>query len=390
MPEARIYLDNAATSWPKPETVYEAVEQYMRTNGAPAGRSVYAEAQQVERAVETTRVLTAKAFGGVQSNSIVFTCNGTDSLNLAIHGLLRANDHVVTTQLEHNSVLRPLRFLEQQQDVSVTRVSCGADTIVDVDELFDAVTPATRLIVLTHMSNVTGAVQPVEEVCRRAAERELPCLIDAAQSAGHDALQFAQNPTTLVAAPGHKGLLGPLGIGLLSVPESLQAELLPHRQGGTGTKSESDEQPATSPDRFESGNHNVPAILGLGAGMRWLSELGGDEIQRRLDNRRDELLDGLAELRGVTLYGPKDANRRGAVAAFGVDGFSPQEVAGMLDSGHRVQARAGFLCAPQIHTLFGAEHGGVVRFSPGLFTTEADTQSAIAAVAEIAECGEMG
>jgi cysteine desulfurase family protein len=387
MQPSRIYLDNAATSWPKPEPVYEAVERYQRENGAPAGRSVYAEAQQVERAVEATRALAAGILGGVPAHSVVFTTNGTDSLNLAIHGLVRPNDHVVTTRLEHNSVLRPLRFLEQRCDVRVSRVSCGSDTVIDVDELFADVGPTTRLIVLTHMSNVTGSVQDAQEVCRRAAERGLPCLIDAAQSAGHQRLEFAECPTTLVATPGHKGLMGPLGIGLLSIPEALQTELAPQRQGGTGTKSESDEQPIGLPDRFESGNHNVPAILGLGAGIRWLNELGADEARRRLDARRDELVAGLSAIEGVTLLGTLDPRQRGAVVAFRVAGFSPQEVAGMLDSSHRVQARAGFLCAPLVHSLIGAGTGGVIRLSPGLLNSEDDTKKAVEAVAEIAECG---
>ena len=383
MDEKRIYLDNAATSWPKPDVVYDAVDQYLRSNGAPAGRSVYVEAQDVERRVQETRNLAARLLGGVAPANIVFTCNGTDSLNLAIHGLVRPGDHVVTTLLEHNSVLRPLRYLERHADVEVTRVGCGADTLVDPDEVWRAVRPTTRLIVWTHMSNVTGARQQVSAVCRQAAERDLPCLIDAAQSLGHEPVEFAALPTTLVAAPAHKGLLGPLGLGILTIPDQLVERLRPIRQGGTGTSSERDTQPESLPDRYESGNHNVPGILGLCEGLRWLLEQDRDTLRGELALRSRELRDGLDRLDNVRVFGPP-SEFQGPVVSFLVDGFGPQEVAAMLDSAHRIQARAGYLCAPKVHELIGASEEGVVRFSPGCFTTAEDTAAAVDAVAEIA------
>lgn len=379
----RIYLDNAATSWPKPETVYQAVDRYHRENGAPAGRSVYDEAQEVERQIQETRTLAARLLGDIAPSSVVFTCNGTDSLNLAIQGLLSAGDHVVTTKLEHNSVLRPLRHLQSNSGVDVTRVDCGPETVMDPEAIWQAIRPETKLLAITHMSNVTGARQPVEGLCQRALEHGILCLVDAAQSAGHEPLPFASLPNVLVAAPTHKGLLGPLGLGLLTVPPELAEQLQPLRQGGTGTRSEQDEQPASLPDRFESGNHNVPAILGLRAALKWIEQQNRASLHARLDEITQRLADGLEAIDGVTVFRPPPS-RHGPVVAFLIDGFEPQEVAGMLDSGAGVQARAGFLCAPLIHPLLGAEQG-VVRFSPGVFTTDDEVQASLDAVAEIAD-----
>jgi selenocysteine lyase/cysteine desulfurase len=260
----RIYLDNAATSWPKPESVYQAVDDYQRRLGAPAGRGVYAEATEVERLVNNCRKKVAQLINEADPTRVIFTQNGTDSLNLAIHGWLQPGDHVVTSVCEHNSVLRPLRFLAEHRNVSTTYVGCDAQGRVDPGDIRRAIQPQTRLIALTHASNVTGTIQPVEEVGKIAKERGISFLVDAAQTLGHMRVDVQRIGCQMLAAPGHKGLLGPLGTGVLYIAPGVEARLLPIRQGGTGTRSDEDIQPTTLPDRYESGNLNVSGIVGLG------------------------------------------------------------------------------------------------------------------------------
>ena len=377
----RIYLDNAATSWPKPESVYLAVEQFQRQIGAPAGRSTYREAVEVERLVAAARRRVAELIGVPDPRRIVFTANGTDSLNLALHGLLRTGDHVVTSVVEHNSILRPLRYLETQARITVDRVPCDAIGLVDPDAIRRAIRPNTRLIALIHASNVTGAIQPIEAVGRIAREHGVLFLVDAAQTLGQIEFDVAAVGAHLVAAPGHKGLLGPLGTGILYIAPGLEGQLEPIRQGGTGTRSESDVQPDSLPDRYEAGNHNVLGIIGLAAGVAELQRCGVAQIRRHHEALTTRLLTGLSSLPGVTLYGPRDARRQVGVVSINVTGYDPQEVAGALDQAHRVQVRAGIHCAPRMHRSLGTESvGGTVRFSVGSFNTEAEIDTAIQAV----------
>jgi cysteine desulfurase family protein len=381
----RIYLDNAATSWPKPPAVYEAVDRYQRSLGAPAGRSVYREATEVERFVLDARRRIAQFLGVAEPKRVIFTCNGTDSLNLALHGLLRAGDHVVTSVVEHNSTLRPLREWEARRGVQVTRVPCSQEGVVDVEACRKALRTNTRLIALIHASNVTGALQPVSEVGQLAKEHGVKFVIDAAQSLGHFPIDLATTHADLLAAPGHKGLLGPLGTGILVLAAPIEQELQPIRQGGTGTSSESDEQPTTLPDRYESGNHNVPGILGLGAGVGFLMEHDLLAIRQHEMELAERLLAGLSGIRGVTLYGPRDAQRRVGVVSLTMAGYDPQEVAALLDTSHSIQTRAGLHCAPRMHASLGTiDRGGTLRLSPGPFTTVEEIDATIAAIGDIA------
>jgi cysteine desulfurase family protein len=381
----RIYLDNAATSWPKPEAVYEAIDRYQRDCGAPSGRSAYREANAAERAIADARRRVAEMIGAEQPQRVIFTNNGTDSLNLALHGLLRPGDHVVTSVVEHNSVLRPLRFLEQTREVQVTRVRCGGQGMLDPDDIRAAIRPATRLIALIHASNVVGSIQPIEEIGRIAKQREILLLVDAAQSMGHLQIDVHGLGADLLAAPGHKGLMGPLGTGFLYIAPGVEQHLLPVRQGGTGTQSESDVQPESLPDRYETGNHNVPGILGLGAGLAFVQQQGITALRRHEQTLTEQLLAGLGELPGVTIYGPTESEHRVGVVSITVDGWEPQELATALDAVCRVQVRAGFQCAPLLHRALGtAPHGGTVRFSLGAFNTRQHIETAIQALAELA------
>jgi len=381
----RIYLDNAATSWPKPDAVYAAVERYQRECGAAYGRSVYREAVEVEQSVTGARRSLVRLLGAERPERIVFTANGTDALNLAIHGALSAGDHVVTTMAEHNSVLRPLRHLTEQRDVRVSFVGVDAAGVVDPGEVRRAMLKETRLVIVTHASNVTGAIQPVDEIGRIAHQHGALFLVDAAQSLGHLPVDVEAIQPDLLAAPGHKGLLGPLGTGLLYIRPGVEERLNPLRQGGTGSQSQHDRQPDLLPDKYEPGNLNVPGIVGLGAGVKYLETRGINAIaahERRLTER---LLDGLRQAAGLRVHGPADASVRVGVVSVTLPGYDPQELAAGLDAAYGIQVRAGLHCAPRMHEALGTlAGGGTVRFSLGCFTTEGEIDAAVSAMCELA------
>jgi len=379
----RIYLDNAATSWPKPEAVYRAVDDYQRRIGAPAGRSGYAEAAEAERIVVSCRKKIAALLGAADPSRIIFTQNGTDSLNLALHGLLRSGDHVVTTVCEHNSVLRPLSFLGER-GVAATYVTCDGQGYVDPDAVRKAITPQTRLIALIHASNVTGAIQPVAAVGRIAADHGVFYLVDAAQSLGHVPIDVTSIGCHLLAAPGHKGLLGPLGTGLFYLAPGLEQHVLPTRQGGTGTRSDEDRQPDTLPDRYESGNLNVPGIVGLEAGISYVTQLNQQAAQNQGRAFIERLLSRLTGNSRVRLYGPRSGDNRLGVVSLNIVDYDPQELAALLDSQWSIQARAGLHCAPRMHAALKTTPRGTLRLSVGHFTNEAQIDAALAAILEIA------
>jgi len=382
----RVYLDNAATSWPKPAAVYDAVENYLRNNGAAAGRGVYAPAQDVGRIISNARRRIASLIGIGEPARVIFTFNGTDSLNLAIHGIVRPGDHIVTTNAEHNSVLRPLRFLEQHHNVKVTRVPCDETGWVSPDDIRRALTDRTRLVAVVHASNVTGIIQPVVDIAELARQRGAFMLLDAAQSAGHVPILAEKWGVDLVAAPGHKGLLGLLGTGVLGMSSRAAEQLVPLRQGGTGTQSESDEQPLGLPERFESGNHNVPGLVGLERGTAYIEQRGWEALQRHERTLMERMLEVLPSIRGLQIFGPASCEKRLGVFSFRLNGFDPQELATLLDAEYSVQVRSGLHCASRLHQQLGtASRGGTVRASVGPFTTTEDIDALAVALSEIVE-----
>lgn len=380
----RIYLDNAATSWPKPPEVYEAVDRYFRELGAPAGRSAYAEAAEVEAAITRARAGIARLIGAESPQQVAFAFNGTDALNMAIHGVLRPGGHVIATDAEHNSVLRPLHMHAERHGVEVTFVPCDSRGIIDPADIRAAIRPDTQLIALTHASNVTGALQPAAEVGAIAREHNIPFLLDAAQTLGDVPINVAALQVDLLAAPGHKGLLGPLGTGILYVRPGLEERVLPLRQGGTGTRSEEEFQPAAMPHRYESGNHNVPGLLGLEASLAWLAGRGVDALRQHQQDLTAALLAGLRENNSVTLYGPDTAQERVGVVSMNVAGYDPQELAGGLDAAYRIQTRAGLHCAPRMHRSLGTlASGGTLRVSIGPFNTAEHIEAFLTALREL-------
>jgi cysteine desulfurase family protein len=385
MTTPRIYLDNAATSWPKPEAVYDAVDRYQREIGAPNGRSGYREALESNRIVERARRSMAQLIGAKDPAHVVFGCNGTDVLNLAIRGIVRPGDHVVTTVCDHNSVLRPLRALRETADVDVTYVACDGQGFVSPDDIRAALRPATRLVAIVHASNVTGAIQPIEDIGRVVRESRAMFLVDAAQSLGHVPIDVRQLEVDLLAAPGHKGLLGPLGTGVLYIRPGVERELAPLRCGGTGTQSEEDRQPDSLPDKYESGNHNLAGLAGLVAATEFLCDESIPSIHEHHTKLTAQLLDALREIEGITIHGPKTTKNRTSVVSVTVDGYEPQELAAILESSRNIQCRAGLHCAPRMHQALGTTAtGGTLRFSPGYFTTPEEIDAGIETLRQVA------
>ncbi len=384
-PPRRIYLDNAATTWPKPEAVYDAVDHYQREIGAPNGRSGYREAQESNRIVERARQGVAELIGAEDPSHIILGLNCSDMLNMAIRGVVRPGDHVVTTVCDHNSVLRPLRMLRETADVEVTYVPCDSQGFVSPDDVKSAIRPGTRLVAVNHASNVTGAIQPIEEIGRIVRMTDALYLVDAAQSLGHVPLDVQTTHADLLAAPGHKGLLGPLGTGILYIRTGIENEVQPLRYGGTGTQSDEDRQPDVLPQKFEPGNHNLVGLAGLVAATAFLQEETIESIHAHHTILGRQLIEELSEIDGVTIYGPKATAERTSVVSITVDGYEPQELAAILDSTYRIQTRAGFQCAPRMHEALGTVPlGGTLRFSPGYATTPDDISRATAALQEVA------
>jgi cysteine desulfurase/selenocysteine lyase len=381
----RIYLDNAATSWPKPAVVYDAVDRYQRENGSPSGRGNSRHAEEVQRTIARARRGVAELVGIDEPNRVIFTNSGTDSLNTAIFGLLRPGDHVVTTVCEHNSVLRPLRYLSDTADVSVSYVPCDGEGYVSPDDVRGALKPHTRLAVVVHGSNVTGAIQPINEIGLIVREHGAYFLVDAAQTLGEVPINFQDSHADMIAFPGHKGLLGPLGTGVLCLSERAAKELKPFRFGGTGTSSDADSQPEELPQKFEAGNLNVPGLVGLGASLTDFHEAKVQKLEQHHQSLAGQLLNGLDSIAGVTIHGPAAAKSRSSVVSFTVKGYDPQEFASVLEMSAGIECRAGLHCAPRMHEALGTlATGGTVRLSPGWSTTTAEIDLALVAIAQAA------
>lgn len=394
-PQSRIYLDHAATSWPKPEVVYTAVDHFQREVGAPHGRSGYREALQSNQMVERARQGIAELIGAGQAKQVIFTASGTDSLNLAIRGIVRRGDHVVSTVCEHNSVLRPLRALQDTCAVSVSYVPCDGWGRVSPDDVRMALRPDSRLVVVQHGSNVTGAIQPIESIAEVLNGHGALLLVDAAQTAGHVPLDVQRMGIDLLAAPGHKGLLGPLGTGVLYVRAGVEQWLQPLRIGGTGTHSSEDRQPDQLPEKYESGSHNLPGLAGLAAACDFLRARTITKIHSQLTWQTEYLLERLEELAlvgstGLKIYGPLSSTTdsktpaRTSVVSLSLAGFDPQELAILLEASHGIQSRAGLHCAPRMHQSLGTlTSGGTLRLSLGWSTTQNELDQTIQAIAAL-------
>ncbi|MFO8060198.1 MAG: aminotransferase class V-fold PLP-dependent enzyme [Bacillota bacterium] len=377
-----LYMDNAATSWPKPEEVYRAADGALRSCGNP-GRSHHGHSRAADRILFDVRGELARFFGGDDPASLVFALNATDALNMAIKGLLETGDHVLISPYEHNSVLRPLHAMARDGMISLSEMACDPDAGVDLEGLPALFRDNTRLVACTHASNVSGRLMPVEEIAAAAHRRGALFLLDAAQTAGVYPVDVDSQGVDLLAFTGHKGLLGPPGVGGLYVRRGIA--LRPWREGGTGSRSHEVLQPEIMPDLLEAGTMNAPAVAGLGAGLEFIRREGLQRIREHEVSLAGMLREGLREVRGVTVYGPDDPEEGVAVISFTLGradcahlGFSLEEEFGIL-------SRTGLHCAPRAHRCLGTFPEGTVRLSPGYFNTEADLGRVLDAVRQIAE-----
>jgi len=377
-----IYLDNGATSFPKPEEVYTYMDYFYRNFGVNPGRSGYDLCLEAGEVVETTRKMLTEFFKGTDPNRLCFSYNSTDALNLIIFGMLKPGDHAITTTIEHNSVLRPL-YHQSLAGVSVDYVPFDAAGFVDPSEFRKRFRPTTRLVIVNHASNVIGTVQPIGEIGRLCREAGIPFAIDASQSAGKVPIDMEAQFLDVVAFTGHKSLLGPTGIGGLYVREGI--EIRHTRAGGTGVRSAVRTHLEEYPYRLEYGTPNVAGIAGLIAGLKWVLARGLQKIHEQELRLTRMLRDGLRDIPGVTLYCLDDLENHISVLAFNVDGLVAGDVGTMLDVDHNIAARTGLHCAPLVHEQIGTDKiHGAVRFGIGPFNTEEDIAAAIKAVGSIA------
>ncbi len=393
-PMRRVYLDNSATSFPKPHAVTEAMVSFARDCGASAGRGAYAEAIECERIIASCRQRVARLVNAESPERIVFAMNCSEALTIAIHGLLNTapeGTHAIATAMEHNSVLRPYNALAGQMGLIPEFIHCDSQRgLVDPDDVRKAIRRETKLIACVHVSNVIGSMQPIGEIARIAREAEVPFLVDAAQSVGHAEIDVQSLGADFVAFPGHKGLLGPLGTGVLYVREGMEDHLATMKEGGTGTISEQAVQPRTMPDKYEIGSHNAIGLAGLSEGVAWVLEKGVSNIRAHDERLCEIFLRGIGAVEHLTVYGPRDIAARAGVFSVNVDGMNPGELAEALEKDFGICTRPGVHCAPLAHKTIGTHPKGTCRLSFGPFTTDDDVQYAADALAKIAEKTVVG
>jgi len=377
-----IYLDNAATSWPKPESVYRAMDEFLRKNAGSPGRGSHSMSLAAAEIVEEARMLVARLINVPERERVIFTLNCTDALNLGLKGVLKPGDHVITSCMEHNSVVRPLRKLEKQ-GVKVSRIPPSLNTgVVSAKDIEEAITADTKLVVIIHASNVTGVVQPIEEYGEVARKHNLIFMVDAAQTAGKYPIDVQTSNIDLLAFAGHKGLFGPPGTGGLYVGERVDLDSL--REGGTGIYSEQEEQPTGLPYRYESGTLNGVGICGLGAGLRYIFSEGLERICAHEQYLTGRLLEGLSKMPGLTIYSAKDGLKQAPVISINIEGYEPAEVGVILDQAFDIKVRAGLHCSPAAHKTIGTYPLGTVRLSPGYFNTDEEVDFTLQALQKIA------
>jgi cysteine desulfurase family protein len=378
-----IYLDNAATSFPKPEPVYEALDRFARTSLANPGRAGHRMAIAAEQQLDAARHALNRLFHGEAPERWVFTMNCTDGLNLAIKGVVRPGDHVVTTDLEHNSISRPLVALEKAGAITLTRVASD-EGYIDPQAIRRAITPATALVAMTHASNVLGTVQSIEAIALIVRESGALFLLDAAQTAGVVPLDLRELPIDFLAFPGHKALYGPTGTGALYVGPRTDGRLRPWREGGTGGDSSSPTQPVVLPYALEGGTPNVLGVAGLAAGIAWVAERGPDILRRHEVGLLQRVVDWARDAEGWQIAGRWDPDSHvGALSLIVPESLTPQDLGAILDTSFDVAVRPGLHCAPYIHRRLGTYPNGTLRLSPGPFSTPADIDLFVQALSEI-------
>ena len=376
-----IYLDNAATSFPKPEGVYAALDRFARHTLANPGRAGHKMALAAERTLDDGRHRLNRFFNGRSPERWVFTLNCTDALNMAFKGVLNEGDHVITSDLEHNSVSRPLVAMAEARYISLTRISTDASGTIDPAAIIAAFTPKTKLVAITHASNVLGTVQPVGEIGKLVHARDALFLVDAAQTAGVIPIDVVAFCIDFLAFPGHKSLFGPTGTGALYVGP--RTHLRPWREGGTGGDSSTPTQPTDFPNYLEGGTPNVLGVAGLIAGLDFVEQRGLDAIRHHEIELCDRFRMALAELPGFDVFGHGDPTRRVGTVSFRCESIPTSDLGAILDQSFDIAVRPGLHCAPYVHKAVGSYPDGLVRVSPGPFNTTADIDAAISALQEV-------
>jgi len=392
------YFDNAATTWPKPEPVYSFMDSFFRSHGVNPGRSGHALAVEAEQMIFGTRKMLAQFFGfDGDSNRCVFTQNATDALNMALCGLLGDGDHVITTALEHNAVLRPINHMQRDANLSVTQITPDECGCIDVAKVEAAILPETRVLVVNHASNVIGVVQPLEALAKLVMDRDIYLVVDSAQTAGVLDIDMSRLGIDILTFTGHKGLFGPMGIGGLIVAENVELE--PSRFGGTGVDSISPYQPDVYPHRLEAGTLSIPGISGLNAAQKWFASLTGAEADNHTERCRlarehihtaemqhcGRIRKHLEQFDHVKFVGKYNEQLEYiSTLSFSTESMPANQIAEMLDADHHICVRYGLHCAPDVHRAFGtADSGGAVRISPGFFTETEDVDHLLEALSDV-------
>ncbi len=382
-----IYFDNAATSWPKPPVVAERMSLFLNSEAANPGRAGHRMAVGAEKMLDGVRKLLTDFVGGTDHHRMVFAMNATDALNIAMKGLLRNGDHVITTALEHNSVSRPLVAMAEAGFIELTRVGFSNETgVVDPEDVRRSIRPETKLIAMTHASNVLGTIQPIEEIGRIAREAGVRFLVDGAQTIGVVPIDVKKQFIDVLAYPGHKSLLGPTGTGGLYVSETVALESInPFREGGTGGDSSSPTMPKLFPYLLEGGTPNTVGIAGLGAAVEYVIAHGPEKTLAKERGMVQKVIDAVSGNDKFRVYGPKTAENRVGTLSLTLEGYSPQEAGGILDESFNIAVRPGLHCSPYAHKAIGSYPDGTVRISPGHFNTDEELDALIAALLEIAQ-----
>ena len=373
-----IYLDNAATSFPKPKEVATAVYDFMVNNGTSSGRGSYKKAMQSDYIVYECRKLIGKLFNFDNPKKVVFTSNVTDSLNIAMRGILKENDHVITSSLEHNAVWRCLKTLERDINIKIDTVECSKDGITNQQDIKKYIKKDTALIVFTQASNVLGTIQPIREIGAIAREHNIPFLVDSAQSAGAMKIDVKEDNIDILAFTGHKSLLGPMGTGGLIINTDI--DIKPLKAGGTGGDSAYEYQPDYYPNHLETGTSNVSGIAGLREAIKFLNKEGIENIHNKEKELTKYELEKLETVKDIEIYGPKDCEKMLSVISFNIKDKRPEDVGSILDQKYDIMLRAGLHCAPTAHSVIGTKERGTLRIGLGYFNEKEDIDKLVEAL----------
>jgi cysteine desulfurase family protein len=370
----RVYLDNSATSWPKPHRVLEAISDYLNEYGGSPGRSGHSFALRASREIFETRELIAGLFNSKSSEKVVFTANATHALNIALKGILKKGDHVIVTSMEHNSMIRPLRYLENQNLIQISIVNCDAEGKINTEDLTKNFKPNTKLVATIHGSNVTGTILPVRQIGEICKAKSVLYLVDASQTAGIIPIDIQKDNIDILCFTGHKKLYGPPGIGGMCIKDDIVIDTLIH--GGTGSKSEMETHPEFYPDRLEAGTGNTVGVVGLKAGIQYILEKGIDNLRKKQLQLVKYFVSQLSDMEDIIFYGPHMNEERLPLISLNVKNMTPSDLAYELDNKFEIMVRAGLHCSPLAHKSIGTFPQGAVRFSVGGFNNERDIEYA--------------